>query len=309
MDQETPIDVFVYGETGADNLIQVPYLPTPERAACILSESYHVGGVGANVAVLLSAWGLRVRLSGNALGDDDYGQLVRAGLEAYPSLDLTYFETHPGIRTPFWRIMVTPDGERTQLYGFGDLSMTPLRAEMLGGSRFLALDLYGGPEREEAARLAHAAGLTVVTGDILQPEHPLLPITDIAANSASLTRGEYPGLDPFEHARRLHADLGRDHPDHRRGRPGPGHRPRRAGILGQAAADPGSGRHRRRGRLQSRGDLRAVARLGPGAGGGLGGVRRLAEHALRGRHQPPANPGRGRGIGRAGAGQPKPLTR
>jgi sugar/nucleoside kinase (ribokinase family) len=164
--------------------------------------------VGANVAVLLSAWGLRVRLSGNALGDDGYGQLVRAGLEAYPSLDLTYFETHPGVRTPFWRIMVTPDGERTQLYGFGDLSMTPLRAEMLGGSRFLALDLYGGPEREEAARLAHAAGLMVVTGDILQPEHPLLPITDIAANSASLTRGEYPGLDPFEHARRLHAVSG-----------------------------------------------------------------------------------------------------
>ena len=75
------------------------------------------------------------------------------GLEACPNLDLTYLETRPGVRTPFWRIMVTPDGERSQLYGFGDLSMTALHAEMLGGARFLALDLYGGAEREEAARM------------------------------------------------------------------------------------------------------------------------------------------------------------
>jgi ribokinase len=197
-------EVFVYGETGADNIIQVPYLPTPERAACILSDTYHVGGVGANVAVFLSAWGVAVRLSGNALGDDDYGRLTRAGLEACPRLDLTYLETHPGVRTPFWRIMVTPDGERTQLYGFGDLSMTALKAEMLGGARLLSLDLYGGAEREEAARMAHNAGLTVVIGDITQPDHLLLPITDIATNSASLTRGEYPDEDPFEHAKRLH---------------------------------------------------------------------------------------------------------
>jgi sugar/nucleoside kinase (ribokinase family) len=100
--------------------------------------------------------------------------------------------------------MVTPDGERTQLYGFGDLRVVPLRSEMLGGARFLSLDLYGGYEREEAALTAHAAGLTVVIGDITQPDHPLLPITDIAANSASLTRGEFPGKDPFEHAMRLH---------------------------------------------------------------------------------------------------------
>jgi sugar/nucleoside kinase (ribokinase family) len=168
-------EVFVYGETGADNIIQVPYLPSPERAACVLSDTYHVGGVGANVAVLLSAWGVAVRLSGNALGDDDYGRIARSGLEACPKLDLTYLETHPGVRTPFWRIMVTPDGERSQLYGFGDLSMTALHTEMLGRARFLALDLYGGAEREEAARLAHAAGLTVVIGDITQPDHPLLP--------------------------------------------------------------------------------------------------------------------------------------
>ncbi len=208
MVEPAAVDVFVYGETGADNLIQVPYLPTPERAASILSESYHTGGVGANVAVLLSAWGLKVRLSGNALGDDEYGRLVRAGLETFPNLDLSYLETRPGLRTPFWRIMVTPDGERTQLYGFGDLVPTPLTSGMLGSARFLSLDLYGGPEREEAARLARAAGVTLVVGDILQPDHPLLPITGIAANSASLTRGEYPGVDPFEHARRLHAVSG-----------------------------------------------------------------------------------------------------
>ena len=44
----------------------------------------------------------------------------------------------------------------------------------------------------------------MVIGDITQPDHPLLPITDIATNSASLTRGEFPDEDPFEHARQLH---------------------------------------------------------------------------------------------------------
>jgi sugar/nucleoside kinase (ribokinase family) len=153
---------------------------------------------------VLSSWGVSVRLSGNVLGEDDYGRIALAGLKAWPHLDLTCFETRPDIRTPFWRIMVTPDGERTQLYGFGDLSAVTLKPEMLGGAHFLSLDLYGGLEREEAAHTAHAAGLTVIIGDITQPEHPLLPITDIAVNSASLTRGEFPGTDPFEHAMRLH---------------------------------------------------------------------------------------------------------
>lgn len=196
-------DIFVYGESGADNIIQVPYLPTPDRAACILSEAYFTGGVGANVAVVLANWGVNVRLSGNALGDDEYGLLARRGLERHPTLDLAYLETRPGLRTPFWRIMVTPDGERSQLYGFGELSATPLRRDMLGGARLLALDLYGGEERNQAARMAHKAGLTLVVGDITDPNHPLLPITHVAVNSASLTRGEYPGMDPFEHARRL----------------------------------------------------------------------------------------------------------
>ena len=46
--------------------------------------------------------------------------------------------------------------------------------------------------------------MTLVVGDITRPDHPLLPLTTIAANSASLTRSEYPDEDPFEHAMRLH---------------------------------------------------------------------------------------------------------
>ena len=66
--------IFVYGEIGVDNLIAVPHLPTAERAAFPTANLHHIGGAGANVAVLLAAWGVPVTLSGNANFDYDQVQ-------------------------------------------------------------------------------------------------------------------------------------------------------------------------------------------------------------------------------------------
>jgi len=64
-------EVFAYGEVGIDNIIRVPHLPTLELAAFPTSDTYHIGGAAANTAVTLAAWGVRVRLAGNAIGDDE----------------------------------------------------------------------------------------------------------------------------------------------------------------------------------------------------------------------------------------------
>jgi sugar/nucleoside kinase (ribokinase family) len=98
---------------GVDNIIRLPHLPTLERAAFPQAEGYHIGGAAANSAVWLAGWDVRVGLAGNAIGRDDYGSRLLEWLGRYPALDLRYIESREDAVTPFCRIMVTPDAERT----------------------------------------------------------------------------------------------------------------------------------------------------------------------------------------------------
>jgi sulfofructose kinase len=196
--------IFVYGEIGVDNLISVPHLPTAERAAFPTSDIHHIGGAGANVAVLLAAWGVPVGLTGNAIGDDAFGIQLQGWLGQYPALDLRWLEVRPGSATPFCRILVLPDGERAVLvFGYPQTPKTPLSAEMLAGARFLALDLYGGPERKAAAEVARRQGVPNVIGDLIWPDHDLLPLANIITNSAAYIRQEFPGADVRAHTAAL----------------------------------------------------------------------------------------------------------
>lgn len=205
----TETDVFCYGELGVDSIIRVPYLPTPEQAAFPTMESDHVGGAAANTAVWLASWGLRVALAGNVVGPDERGGFLLEQLGRHPTLDLSHLEVREGSATPFCRILVTPDGERSILvFWYPTTPKTPLEARMLGGARFVALDLYGGEERLEAARTARRAGARTVIGDVVTADHPILPFTDVATNSAAYVRERFPGIDVLEHSRRLQAASG-----------------------------------------------------------------------------------------------------
>jgi sugar/nucleoside kinase (ribokinase family) len=197
-------DIFCYGEIGIDNIIQVPHLPRPELAAFPTGDSYHLGGAAANSAACLGNWGVAVGLSGNKYGQDPYGRMLRTQLDDKAGLDLRYVEQAEDVVTPFTRALVTPDGDRSFLiYGYPQAPKVPLTAEMLAGAQFLALDLYGGPERLAAAQTAHAAGVINVISDIIDPEHPALPITGIANISAAFIRDRFPGVGVLDHVRRL----------------------------------------------------------------------------------------------------------
>jgi len=198
--------VFCYGEIGVDNIIQVDQLPTPELAVFPKSESYHIGGAAANTAVWLAHMGVPAGLAGNAIGCDAYGERLWGWLESHPLLDLSLVERREAIPTPFTRALVTPDGERSFLiFHYPQTPKTPFQPTMLRGASYLALDLYGGPERLDAARKAVQAGAQTVTGDVIWPEHAALPFTSIATNSASYIRSVFPGIDVRQHARRLQA--------------------------------------------------------------------------------------------------------
>ncbi len=196
-------NILVYGEIGVDNAIRVPELPAPELAVFPTGDTYHIGGAATNVAVALAAWGVPVTLAGNAIGDDDLGQMLRGWLAQYPALDLSLLDTadHP---TPFCRILVLPSGERAILvFGYPQTRKTQLTPRLLAGVRFLALDLYGGPERLAAAHDARAAGARTVVGDIIWLDHLALPLTSIATNSAAYIRHTFPGRDPVAHSHAL----------------------------------------------------------------------------------------------------------
>jgi len=199
-------DAFVYGEIGPDNLIRVPWLPDAERAAPVLSDTYHPGGAASNVAVLLAHWGISVRLSGNALGDDFAGEIMLGFLKLHPEIDLSTLMVAAGASTPFCRILIPPNGDRVVLFYHArqapTVSLTP---EMLQGCKLCILDDNGGAERVLAASAAKQLSIPVVCGDVYRLDHPLLPYADVIVNSAHLIRSKLPGIDVETHASSLHA--------------------------------------------------------------------------------------------------------
>lgn len=196
-------DVLCYGEIGIDNIIQVDELPSPENAVFPHSDSYHGGGAASNTAAWLANLGIGVRLTGNAIGFDLYGDMVLEGLRQHPNIDLSLVKREDST-TPFTRALVTPDGERSFLiFGYPRAPKVTLQHEMLDGVKILALDLYGGPERLEVARLAHDSGVQTAIGDVVWPDHPVLQFTSIATNSGPFIRQNFPGVNLWEHARKL----------------------------------------------------------------------------------------------------------
>ena len=197
-------EVLCYGEIGIDNIIQADGLPSPENAIFPKSDSYHGGGAASNTAVWLAALGVKVKLTGNAIGRDPYGDLIMEGLRKQSNIDLSLVEQRKEVITPFTRAIVTPDGERSFLiFWYPQAPKIPLKKEMLEGVRYIALDLYGGPERLDTARFAFESGVSTAIGDVIWPDHPALPFTSIATNSGPYIRQHFPGVDVHQHARKL----------------------------------------------------------------------------------------------------------
>ena len=198
------LSIFCYGEVGVDNIIIADQLPSPEIAVFPASESYHIGGAAANTAVWLANMGVPVGLCGNVIGKDLYGKQLMEWLGKHELLDLSQLEQVEAITTPFTRAIVTPDGERSFLiFYYPQTPKTAFKLEMIKGASYLALDLYGGPERLQAAKAAKAAGIDTTIGDVIWPEHEALPYTSIATNSGSYIRNVFPGVDVHQHAHKL----------------------------------------------------------------------------------------------------------
>ena len=197
-------DVLCYGTISADDLIYVPYLPTPRRDSQVQQDFQRLGGEAATVARVLSTWGLRVAIVGNAIGEDKWGRYIRQQLDALPGVDTRYLVQRSDVRTPFCRILVTPDGERSILgYWFDEAPKTALTEDMMRRARLLSVDVYGKDERDEAARIARGLGRPVVSADAIWPNYPLASLSDLIVISRDFLVGYFPGVYIYDHALEL----------------------------------------------------------------------------------------------------------
>lgn len=197
-------DVLCYGTISADDLIYVPYLPTPRRDSQVQYDFQRLGGEAATVARFLSSWGLRVAIVGNAIGEDKWGRYIRHQLDSLPGVDTRYLVQRPDVRTPFCRILVTPDGERSILgYWFDDAPKSALTEDVMRRARLLSVDVYGKEERDEAARVARRLGRPVVSADAIWPNYSLAHLSDLIVISRDFLVGYFPGVYIYDHALEL----------------------------------------------------------------------------------------------------------
>jgi sugar/nucleoside kinase (ribokinase family) len=132
------------------------------------------------------------------------GQRVLAALEKIKGIDTRFLGRKAGLSSMYCIIFVRPDGERAIVGVHTDsVIASPPTQTMIGSAKVLTLDLYGGDERVEAARMARNQGIPVIVGDVRRFDHAVLPYTTTAIASQAELRQEYPGLSPSDCARRI----------------------------------------------------------------------------------------------------------
>lgn len=199
-------DVVCYGTISFDNITHLPHLPTPKRDVTAIYEYDEVGGEAVRVAIPLAAWGLRVLIAGNAIGTDRKADFILGELAAYPAIDARYVRQHPNVITPFSRVLVTPDGERSRIaYGYDLTPKVELTAEMMRQGRLLSVDSYGRDERDRAAGVARELGKPVISVDAIWPQYPLASLSDVVIISNVLLQNHFPGVYDYDHALELQA--------------------------------------------------------------------------------------------------------
>lgn len=206
-DSEGLYDVLCYGAISMDNITRLDHLPTPRRDAVAHFEYNEVGGEALQVAIPLATWGLRVLLVGNVIGADWKGDFIVREVARYPAIDARYVERRADVRTPFTRVLVTPDGERSRIaYWYDETPKVELTEAMMRQARLLSVDAYGHAERERAAEVARALGRPVITADAIHLTSPLAGLSDAVIISSAWLLANYPDVFVYDHALELQAN-------------------------------------------------------------------------------------------------------
>ncbi|MGV0626693.1 ribokinase [Mycolicibacter minnesotensis] len=155
--------VCVVGSVNLDTVFPVTALPVPGATVRGAAPRTHPGGKGANQAVAAARAGAEVWIVG-AVGDDGAGLRLRGHLRD-SGVGIDGLTTAPG-PSGSAVVMVDPAGENAVVVVPGanaDLSLDDTQRELIAGSQILLMQLeIPIPTAIEAARLARAAGATVI---------------------------------------------------------------------------------------------------------------------------------------------------
>ena len=191
--------VLCYGGICVDNIIHVPYMPTPGVATTPTHQQFQLGGGAALTAVWLAHWSLPVRLSGNAIGTDHHAEQIISWLRAYPAIDTNDIQQSPEVISPYTRAIIPPSGDRYLIeIGYNTAPMVKAGDIDLNGIKILTVSFYyNNPEQEtqRLAKIAHDKGITVIASDVLDEENPLFKTSSILINSRAVMEKILPDIN------------------------------------------------------------------------------------------------------------------
>lgn len=204
--------VLCYGGICIDNIIHVPYMPTPGVATTPTRQHFQLGGGATQTALWLAQWGVAVAISGNGIGEDEYGRQIRNSFAEYPALDTRYILQSPHIDTPYTRAMIPPDGDRYLFeFGYDKAPMFPVNEIDFAEIQIATVNYYYNNPETESQRLAqqaHKNGVSVVASDILTVDNPFIAVADVLINSRAVMQKVLPDSDHPAYSRELQAKMG-----------------------------------------------------------------------------------------------------
>jgi sugar/nucleoside kinase (ribokinase family) len=192
-----PHAVYAYGVVSSSTLYRLRNVfPSPEGYAEIEECRHMTGGEAANSSIVLSRLGLRVKLDGNWLGDDENGERTKALLSGYEidTSRLPLREGHKGVQ----EVVFAAAGTRTIFGTYGrlleqaDWNM-PQEIDITQ-AKVVCLDPFFAEPASRVAEIAFAAGIPVVTVDC-KHDDPLLRHSSAVVVAESYIRENYPGHD------------------------------------------------------------------------------------------------------------------
>lgn len=191
-------DVYAFGVISASTICRVRgAFPGPEGYAEIDSIDHATGGEAANSSLVLARLGLRVKLDGCWLGDDDAGRRTKALLDA-ERIDTSRLPLREDVDS-VQEVVFAAEGTRTIFGSYCRLQETrhwnAPDADDVASAGVLCLDPFLGAESRRAAELASMSGKPVVTVDC-RYDDPLLGHSSVAVIAESFIRENYAGVGP-----------------------------------------------------------------------------------------------------------------
>lgn len=188
-------DVYSFGMVSSSTLyVFRGNFPSPDGYAEIDDVQYMVGGEAANSSIVLSRLGVRVKLDGNWIGDDDEGRRTKTIIDSFriDSSRLALQENYQGVR----EAVFAAEGARTIFGSYGGLlkrkDWNMPNERDIRQAKVICLDPFFDKASQRVAEIGFTSGIPVVTVDCLSDD-PLLEHAAATVISHNYIEWKYPG--------------------------------------------------------------------------------------------------------------------